>query len=306
MQYYSDQVRGDQTRNIETITPSVWAGIVSIISTAIDNGSFGESFPENCDDSPVPIGTNTERFKSALLAEIPDLQFPFKISHTTNNNDIFGASTTSEPFAPDYLIVLDTIQFSYHHIAKPIQGSFHNFFNHYHLTFNKNEGKREFRDKINRIFERNRIAYTLQEDGNILRIAPAILDETLHSVFFRTSDLTLNRMLNEARDKFLNPDIVIRRESLERLWDAWERIKTVLDPSNKRRSVGLLLDKCATESNFRELLEDEATKLTTIGNTFQIRHSEVTQTEIETSSQVDYIFQRLFSLIWLCIQNIDS
>ncbi|MFP3608095.1 hypothetical protein SB753_40280, partial [Paraburkholderia sp. SIMBA_053] len=80
------------------------------------------------------------------------------------------------------------------------------------------------------IFSRNGISYELKANGNIIRLAPEILSESLNGAIFNTPDSTLNRMLEESRDKFLHPDEAIRRESLERLWDAWERIKTVLNP----------------------------------------------------------------------------
>ena len=92
----------------------------------------------------------------------------------------------------------------------------------------------------------------------------------------------------------------MRREALEKLWDAWERMKT-LEPGNKGESTKALLDKAATEPGFRDLLETEARKLTEIGNGFHIRHSETTQTEIQSDNQVDYLFHRLFALIWLVL-----
>ena len=95
----------------------------------------------------------------------------------------------------------------------------------------------------------------------------------------------------------------MRKDSLERLWDAWERIKTVLKPSDKKESISKLLDKCADEPKFRELLETEAKALTNVGNTFHIRHSEIGQIEIHRNIQVDYLFHRLFSMLLLAIKS---
>ena len=113
---------------------------------------------------------------------------------------------------------------------------------------------------------------------------------------------TLDSMLESARIKFLNPNPQIRRESLEKLWDAWERLKTIEPGADKKDQTKALLDKAATEPVFRDLLEQEAKALNAIGNTFQIRHSETTQTPLQSDSHVDYLFHRLFSLIWMLVK----
>ena len=109
--------------------------------------------------------------------------------------------------------------------------------------------------------------------------------------------------LEEARIKFLSPDASVRREAVERLWDCWERIKTVEEPDNKKRSIALLLDKVAAETSIRQMLEEEARKLTEIGNTFHIRHTEVTQTRISDSDHLDYLFHRIFAMIQLVLKK---
>jgi|ERR1041384_8054382 hypothetical protein len=92
-----------------------------------------------------------------------------------------------------------------------------------------------------------------------------------------------------------------RRESLLELWDAWERLKSLDDPANKKLSITAILDKVASESLFRATLEIESTELTRIGNSFQIRHSEVGKPAIVDSGHVDYLFHRLFAFIKLIL-----
>jgi hypothetical protein len=71
----------------------------------------------------------------------------------------------------------------------------------------------------------------------------------------------------------------------------------------KKKSVKLLLDRAATEPVFRELLESEARALTDVGNTFHIRHSESNQIELEKDTHAEYLFYRLFALIWLLLPD---
>lgn len=100
----------------------------------------------------------------------------------------------------------------------------------------------------------------------------------------------------------MNRELAIRREALEKLWDAWERLKSLSDPNDKKRSTKILLDRGSAEPNLRDRIESEAKQLTEIGNAFLIRHAEVTKTPITESIHVDYLFHRLFSLIRMLIQ----
>ncbi len=64
----------------------------------------------------------------------------------------------------------------------------------------------------------------------------------------------------------------------------------------------MLLDRASTEPKFRDRLEFEARQLTEIGNEFQIRHAEVNKVPLTESTQVDYMFHRLFAMIRMLLQ----
>ena len=134
------------------------------------------------------------------------------------------------------------------------------------------------------------------------RLAAPIIGEEFETIRFNTGDQKLDEILSDARKKYFSTDPSSHKEAVERLWDAWERLKTLENPNNKKKSIEKLLDKAATEKEFRELLEEEATKLTTIGNKFHIRHAEVGQIEIERVEHFDYLFHRLLSMILLLIK----
>ena len=113
----------------------------------------------------------------------------------------------------------------------------------------------------------------------------------------------LDEMLEAARHKILNRSVDVRRESLEKLWDAWERLKTLEPGRDKSESAGRLLDKAAAEPTFRARLEEEARALTSIGNTFMIRHTETDKIPVADSAHIDYLFHRLFSMIRLLLKS---
>jgi hypothetical protein len=92
------------------------------------------------------------------------------------------------------------------------------------------------------------------------------------------------------------------RRGLEKVWDAFERIKTLEPVSDKRAQVTALLDKATQAPRLRAYLENEAKELTVIGNNLQIRHFEKTQEKLDRPEEVDYLFHRMFSFIRLVLR----
>lgn len=155
---------------------------------------------------------------------------------------------------------------------------------------------------VNRILARNGLAYEVTDGGEVLRILPAVIGDLLARTYFQTDDQLLDVMLEEASRKFTDPDPLIRREALERLFDSWERIKTLAD-DNKAKSAKLVLDRASSEPTFRQLLEREALELREIGNSYLLRHHERSQTPVIDTDHVDYLFHRLFCLVDLVIRK---
>jgi len=116
-----------------------------------------------------------------------------------------------------------------------------------------------------------------------------------------SGDLVLDGLLTDAIAKFKNAAPQVRKEGLERLWDAWERLKSLEATHDKRISVELLLTRAASGPEMRSLLSTEARALTSIGNDFHIRHFEANRAGIESPRHADYLFHRLFALIHLLL-----
>ena len=193
---------------------------------------------------------------------------------------------------------MDIIEFCWRSVSKPESYYYHSFFQHHHLRFDQEAGRTEFREDVNRIFERNGVAFTLTEHGQVERIVPEPIGSLVGRSQFRTGDHELDGLLETACRRFVMPAEGQRRDALEKLWDAWERIKT-LENDDKRTGAAEMLDRLAkpAQRQFREMLEVEAQALTSVGNRFRIRHSETSQERLETLEQVDYLFGRLFVLI---------
>jgi hypothetical protein len=235
-----------------------------VINARVDAGGFGLAFPRRCEDGGARIiGNDETTFAQVLQGEIPGLEWPLRIVAATQNTGMFGYSE-AEPYSPETAMALDLIQFCWRHVAQPeAQEPIHTYFGHAHLDFDRESGRATFREDINRIFARNGLAYELRESGIVERLAPPVLRETLRAAVFSTGDDVLDSLLETARHKFLSHDPNTRRESLEKLWDAWERLKTI-GGEEKHLGIQSLLDGVTTETRYRSSLETEARTLTAI------------------------------------------
>lgn len=297
--YFSDRENGPRARTEQVISPIVWAGVVAMVQALVNSGAFGLRFPERCPDGQAVCGSDLDALAASIVAEMPGLVWPLETSCLVDD----GFLSQREPFAPETLLILDFIEFIYASVARPIPGKHHDYFSHHHLTFDQQTGQEEFRATMNRIFSRNGVAFEMLSTGRIVRVLPPILGEDLKRTIFRTGDRTLDNILDECRVKFSDRNPLVRREALERLWDGWERLKSLADPSDKKKSIKIILDAVSAEPSLRERLENEAIELTSIGNSHLIRHSEVNQVPVIDVDQVDYLFHRLFAMIQLVLRK---
>ena len=289
VRYFTDREYGERPRTIDAIDDRLWGGLHSLIETRVGDGSFGYRVPEQCPDGRGPCGCDSHAFELILRAEVPLIEWP--LSH-------------AEP--PDAPVILDLLEFCASAVGKPVKRDFHKFFSHYHLSWDRDAGLHQFVSDVNRILARNGAAYELTADGQARRLLPTPLAEVLGRTVFATGDKETDWLLETARQQIARPKIEDRHDALEKLWDAFERLKTLEPGSNKGIQVKKLLDTVATVgTRFRKVLEEDARALTEIGNTFRIRHSETSQENLRSPEQVDYLFGRLFAFIRLILKATD-
>lgn len=287
--YFSDREIGPVLQVSEVIAEPLWGGLYSLIETRLNDGSFGFRFPLSCPDGRGPYGTDRAAFGLMLLAEVPGVDWPLRANKT-----------------PETLIILDLIEFCGLSIGQPIEGTWHSFYDHSHLSWDRENGLASFVVEINRLLARNGVAFELTASGKVQRLLPAPLSSALSRSRFNTGDITTDGLLEAARLRILSPKQEDRRDGLEKLWDAFERIKTLEQGASKRITAEAMLDHAADPgSRFRTLLGTEAKSLTEIGNSHKIRHSEVDQEPLSSELQVDYLFTRMFAFIELQLRASD-
>lgn len=155
---------------------------------------------------------------------------------------------------------------------------------------------REFKEILNDSLEVDNgmdLSYLLDLNVNV---------ELLFDRKTKTNDKELDILINQAKDRFFIPKD--KQIALEKLWDAFERIKTYFN-SNKKKSSSELVEIASNGFNF-EIIESEFKLLTRIGNQYKIRHHETDKIEVSKSKHIDYLFFRMLSLIDLCIKSINE
>jgi hypothetical protein len=283
---FTDRYGQGLPRTKEELDDESRAAIWRLLTNRIEQEWFGFAFPEQCDDGYVYAGTATNRLQRDMSA-YRILWPPYQLR---------GAEPATDGQ------VFDAVEYSYQHVAEPSDPTYHSYMSHSHWSYDQGKGRARFQEDVNLLFQRNGLAFELK-DGEVKRIAPAVLHEALEQCVFNTGDNELDRLLETGREKFLHRNLDVRKEGLEKLWDAWERLKTIEPGANKPAQVKAILDKGAAEPVFRERLEIEARELNFIGNNLMIRHTEVCKPPIGESAHVDYLFHRMFAMIRLLLKS---
>lgn len=287
----------------EHINNDVWSGIGAVIEKFKRDDSLSLDFPLSCPDGGTVCGFDEELFKIKLKALIPSMDYPFPSIDFENpwENETYASNRMeTEQYA-----VLDTIEFVYAHLHDAVHSPkrYHEYFHHYELEFNDNgKSKAMFRDSINEIFRRNGVLFELNSDGQIVRILPPGQDAAIQAIPV-IKEQTVNDLVSAAVEKHLNPRFNEQKIGLEKLWDAFERIKTTYSPlDGKKISVDKLLDEIAAgDVGFKQSLDDECNNLTKLGNNYQIRHFEVDKKPIASKFLSDYLFGRMLSMVNLML-----
>lgn len=283
--YYSERLTGEVERESQDISGPFWGGFVSLVQSRSRDGWFSERYPLHCFEAPLPVETDEDALGRAFVAH--NLRIPWPLGSQN---------------APTTLDVLDAVEFFGRVVSMPSGRFYHDYGRHNHITsFDRAQGFEDYRTEINTMLRRCSHPYEMDSSGRIQRLGPPVLREDLESAVFSSGDAELDRLLETARRRFQDPDPQVRAEALEKLWDAWERLKTIL-PGDKKASVKALLDAAVAEPTLRERVEREARELTEIGNSFMIRHAETDKVPINESEHVDYLFHRMFALILMILR----
>jgi hypothetical protein len=276
--FYSDRTFGPRARDKEVISDETWRGLAALIWQKIDRNWLAHEFPHNCQDGRGVIGTNRQGLFDLATTLVPGLSLPI-----------------GQVPAPATEIALDLVDFVAQRVSKPQQERWDDYHRHHELNFDEETGRKEFRVEINQLFARTGLAYELGSDMRVVRLGPVEIRPVVADLRPNTGDEKLDSLIAEACERYVSRDPRDARIGIEKLWDAFERLKTIEAGPRKNDQIAALLDKVAT-GLMRDYLDAEAIALTDIGNKLQIRHFETTTGSVEPE-HIDYLFGRLAILV---------
>lgn len=279
--FYTDRINGPVPRTHDALPKATAEGLYSLFRSKAQAHWFAQHFPEHCVDGNTICGTDLDALWTNVRAVIPE----FKVASSP-----FGFQETQSDG-----VLLDLMEYAATRAGKPIQGRWHEYMKHFELDFAEAPGRREFRDEVNQILQRGGTMYALDAGGCIVRIGSPEVQQVIGQMVPASGDSTLDGLLSRAKDLYLSRKEDDRALALEKLWDGFERLKTVDVSGNKKQSSNALLANISS-AEFREVTSAEMIALTALGNQFMIRHHETDKHPVPQEAQ-DYLFARMGSLI---------
>lgn len=204
----------------------------------------------------------------------------------------------------DQYALLDLIEYFAQNI-KDIDEHWNNSYQNYQTIdcLNTTDVFKNFQEAINDIFSEAGLLYELTDEKIIERIVEnSPLTKEIENNFTAISEVGTRELLKDAVALYKTPNSTARQDSVEKIWDALERLKTYYTTLKKNQSIEKIVNNMANRnSNFINLFDNEFRELTWIGNNYRIRHHETDKFEITDERYYDYFFNRCLSLIALAI-----
>ena len=329
---YSDRTEGPKPRDIEALPKETKRALLGLVQRKIIGDWFAKDFPKRCGDGNSIAGTDRSSLQDALDAIIPSLAYPlaseedFKLPELVDDVGIADAAKTpkaggafefypgkangTQPIVVADSTVFDLLEYTARKTALPRQGEWHSFpkhSKHYELCFDsdsREEAQETFQGEVNELLSRGRVIYNFNVVGfagtlQIQRMGTPEVRRLMADLQPNSGDKELDDLIIEARERYLSHKEDERRIGLEKLWDAFERLKTI-EPlpdgkSDKKASVKQLLSRITNEP-LREVVENDMGALTDVGNKFRIRHHE-TDKHVVPVDGYDYLFARMSNVI---------
>ena len=115
----------------------------------------------------------------------------------------------------------------------------------------------------------------------------------------------LKELIEEAQAYIQNGSSDDLQHGLEKIWDAYERAKTLCH-KDKKTSIGILIDKLSGgDEQMKENINAIMSHLSWIGNNYQIRHFEKDKLAFPSDHMKVFYFNLCASFLNLCINYID-
>lgn len=120
------------------------------------------------------------------------------------------------------------------------------------------------------------------------------------------NDDNLRELLQRAQSFSYENNSDSIQSALEKIWDAYERVKTSYG-NDKQKTLKKLEEEISCGSmEMSQYLENEFAFLSKLGNNYQIRHFEKSKKAFPSDAMKKYFYNRCASLVNLCVSHLNN
>lgn len=121
--------------------------------------------------------------------------------------------------------------------------------------------------------------------------------DLLNEVQQESIESELRSLIMESKLYILKKDFTEKKIGLDKIWDAFERLKT-MKSSDKKNSIERIIDEISGgDEELKLQMDEEFRLLTKIGNAYSIRHHEVDQKKFPNNKYIEYFYFRMLALV---------
>lgn len=167
-------------------------------------------------------------------------------------------------------------------------------------SFNRHTTKSsQFRNEINAIFKLNNINVELRNGEVHSTSNKAIgLDDSTN-----INEASLEELIRTAEDLYNKGEYSY---AVEKIWDAFERIKTYYPTLDKKKSAEKIINDISYgNEHIKKMFDNEFKVLTDTGNSYRIRHHEINKIDISKELHYKYFYKRCLALISVIVENLQ-
>lgn len=167
-------------------------------------------------------------------------------------------------------------------------------------SFNRNTTKSsQFENDINTIFKLNNINVEIRnEQIHFINNKTIGVDDSIN-----INEVGLEELIRIAEDLYNKGNYSY---AVEKIWDAFERMKTYHFTLDKKKSAEKIINDISYgNEDIWKIFNDEFKILTDIGNLYRIRHHEIKQINISNELHYKYFYKRCLALISVILENLE-
>ena len=262
----------------------------------------------------------SERNKSLITGKKNSIKLPnaarhqlFKVMNEYNETSMFTSETNFNYYKSINDLVLEDITKFYipkHYVGSELVeiNEFSDFkegtrpFTVFDVieSFNRHTTKSsQFRNEINAIFKLNNINVELRNGEVHSTSNKAIgLDDSTN-----INEAGLEELIRTAEDSYNKGEYSY---AVEKIWDAFERIKTYYPTLDKKKSAEKIINDISYgNEHIKKMFDNEFKVLTDTGNSYRIRHHEINKIDISKELHYKYFYKRCLALISVIVENLQ-